>query len=128
MIYIITEEQNKRLIKQIIKYLDDNLTPYIGWESTKEYKKGLKLNDNELFLHFTEDDDDYDDNHMWYSLHTNPNVSLKKEDCPIVLIPDPIANSLDGFFGEVWKPIFIQWFQKNTGLELKKVDNFGWDN
>ena len=126
MKYIITEQQAKRFTQTIIDYLNDNLTPIKGWQTTKEYKKELKENDSELFL-FIEDVEQPDVNdHMWYSTHKNPHVSIKKEDSPIVLIPDSKAIALDGYFGDMWKPIFIEWFQNNTGLKVRKVDNFGW--
>ena len=128
MIYIITEEQNKRLVDQIIEYFDKNLTPFDGWQSPKKYKSELKENDGEVFIFIDDVDTPDDGSHMWYSIHTNPNVSLKKEDCPLVLLPDGIVNSLSAYFGEGWKPLFIEWFQNNTGLKVKKVDNFGWGN
>ena len=122
---IITEQQHDRLKKAILKYLDNNLTPHGGWEKTKSYKKELKNQDNELFLHLTGNEFD-SDNHMWYSTYNNPHVGIKKEDSPIVLIPDSKAIALDGYFGDMWKPIFIEWFENNSGLKVKKVDEFGW--
>lgn len=126
MKYIITEQQAERFTQTIIDYLNDSLTPIKGWQTTKEYKKELKENDSELFL-FIKDVEQPDENdHMWYSTYNNPHVGIKKEDSPIVLIPDSKAIALDGYFGDMWKPIFIEWFQNNTGLKVRKVDNFGW--
>ena len=59
MKYLITESQFKtaeqairayRLEQTILKFFDDNLTPYDGWESHKEYERTLKENGGELFL------------------------------------------------------------------------------
>ena len=126
MKYIITEQQAERLTQTILDYLNDNLTPIKGWQKTKEYKKELKENDSELFLFIEDVEQPGEKDHMWYSTHTNPHVSIKKEDSPVVLIPDSKAIALDGYFGDMWKPIFIEWFQNNTGLKVRKVDNFGW--
>lgn len=126
MKYIITEQQAERFTQTIIDYLNDNLTPIEGWQTTKEYKKELKENDSELFL-FIKDVEQPDENdHMWYSTHKNPHVEIEKGESPVVLIPDSKVNALDGYFGDLWRPIFIEWFQNNTGLKVKKVDNFGW--
>lgn len=129
MNYIITEEQNKRLVDSISDYIKKNLTPHGGWDSPKEYRKELKLNGGELFM-FLEDTDGFpeDSDHMWYSTYENVNTQtyVNEEDCPFVLIPDEIYGGLDGYFGDLWKPVFIEWFQQNTKLPLKTVDEFGW--
>ena len=39
MKYVITEQQEEKLIDAIQKYLDSHLTPNEGWESLKEYIK-----------------------------------------------------------------------------------------
>jgi len=126
MKYIITEQQAENLKKAILDYFNENMTPFDGWQKTKEYKKEMKENDGELFLFIDDVETPDDGNHMWYSIHTNPHVNLHKEICPLVLIPDGMSNALNGYFGDFWKPIFIEWFQNNTGLKVKKVDNFGW--
>lgn len=126
--FIITEQQADNLIKTIIKYLDDNLTPFIGWEPTKTYKKELLSQEFEIFLNIEESEDGGGDvEHMYYVLHKNPYANVKKEDSPLVLIPDSKFRALDGYFGHIWRPIFIDWFQKNTGLKVKNVKNLGWD-
>lgn len=127
MNYIISEQQNNRIITQVLEYLDSNLTPYGGWDSPKDYKKALKSTGGEIFL-FLEDTEGGEDKHMWYSTYENPNVHLEKQDSPIVLIPDGDYNSLTGYFGEYWKPVFIKWFKGNTKLPVKTVDDFGWTN
>ena len=113
MKYIITEDQFKtaeqairayRLEQTILKFFDDNLTPYDGWDSHKEYESELKENGGELFLQ-TKNDGEWDldtDNHMWYSLCDNENLSepLPEGHCPVVVLPTLKYDALDGYFGD----------------------------
>jgi hypothetical protein len=42
---------------------------------------------------------------------------------PMVVILDKIAKEeLNNFFGDLWKPIFKQWFKDKTGLDYKTLD------
>jgi hypothetical protein len=125
MIYIISEQQNERFLDLIFSYLDSNLTPFLGWESSRKYKEDL-LVDDEIFFHIVESDGSGEDAHMWYSLHTNPHATVPKEVSPLITLPSVQYNSLDGFFGDFWKPIFKKWFEENTGLRLKTIDKQGW--
>jgi hypothetical protein len=120
MKYIINEQQNQRIASTIIKYFDDYLTPYDGWESHQKYKKGVK-SDDEYFFHFADDWDET--NHMWYSLCDNHNLSgsLDEGECPVVTIPNEIYNSLMGYFGDIWISLFKMWFEDKTGLPVKHV-------
>jgi len=120
---------------EIISYLDKTLTPLDGWEKTKTYKKDLKKNGHELFLTFIENEGDEGfDDHLWYVLHTCPHLGsgfvgkdITKEISPLVVMPDKNWRSLNRkFTGNIWKPVFIKWFEKHTGLDVKTVGNFGW--
>jgi hypothetical protein len=122
---VITEQQLEKIKSTILNFLDSNLTPYYGWESPKEYKKDLNSSD-EIFFHLNEDEDANDAPHMWYSLHTNTQSYVDKKDSPLLLIPDSAYGALNGYFGELWKPVFHEWFKKNTGLKIKKIDEFAW--
>jgi len=126
MKYIITEDQNQRIVRHIVKYLDKYLTPYGGWTTPEEYERALGWSEDELFLFLVDTEGSGEDAHMWYSTYKNPNADVKEEDSPIVLIPDEIESLLDGLFNELWKPVFIEWFEKNTGLPVTKVQGFGW--
>jgi len=126
MIYIITEQQSERIKDSIMSYLDSHLTPFYGWETLKEYKKTLYESGGEIFLHTVESDGYGEDPHMWYSLHTNPHTQVKKKDSPLITLPSAGYEALDGFFGNLWKPIFIEWFTTNTGLKLKTVEKQDW--
>lgn len=124
MKYIITEQQNERIVKTIIEYLDSNLTPYHGWAPTKNYKQEIRYSGGELFLYSEEDEVSGSGDHMWYSECDNENLAepLPEGHCPVVMIDSPYGKSLDGYFGDLWKPVFKKWFQHHTGLPVIQVD------
>jgi hypothetical protein len=132
MKYVVTQKQIDGLRESIINYLDSNLTPFGGWMSRREYIKELNENSGELFLFFEEGDGDIqdanEDAHMWYSMCDNGNLSepLAKGTCPVVAIYSAKYDALEAFFGDVWKPIFKQWFKQHTGLPVKHVDVQDW--
>lgn len=126
MKYIITEEQNERLEKTIMKFFDKNLTPFEGWESHEDYESELEINGGELFLRTT-DDDEWDllsNNHMWYSICNNDNLSepLDEGHCPVVTLPKSTYDALNGYFGDKWKRLFRRWFIIHTGLLVVQID------
>ena len=131
MKYVVTQKQIDGLRETILNYLDNNLTPYDGWESPKSYKKEREES-GEVFLHFVETGNGIeswgDEPHMWYSDCDNPNLSepLPKGQCPLVAIDSSKYEALDAFFGEIWKPIFLEWFRSHTGLMIKHVDVQDW--
>lgn len=131
MKYVITEQQEQKLKDTIVKYLDSHLVPNGGWMSRREYIKELNENSGELFF-FVEGDGDFqdanEDAHMWYSMCDNGNLSepLSKGECPLVAIYSAKYDALEAFFGDVWKPIFKQWFKQHTGLPVKHVDIQDW--
>jgi hypothetical protein len=115
---IITEEQNKKIQETITNYLDSSLTPIDGWD--KEFYTQQYEEEGEVFFQLT-DETDYS---MWYSSCDNQYLTepLPKGVCPLVVIPTGIYESLEGYFGNLWKPIFKQWFQHHTGLPVKEID------
>ena len=127
MKYIITEEQNERLEKTMMEFFDKNLTPFEGWESHEDYESELEINGGELFLRTT-DDDEWDllsNNHMWYSICNNDNLSepLNEGHCPVVTLPKSTYDALNGYFGDKWKRLFRRWFIVNTGLLVVQIDS-----
>ena len=135
MKYIVTEEQFKtaeqaikahRLEKTIMEFFDDKLTPLEGWESHEDYASELEVNGGELFF-LIKDDDEWDlnrDNHMWYSICDNDNLSepLDEGHCPVVTLPRTSFNALNGYFGDKWIKLFRRWFIFNTGLLVIEID------
>ena len=131
MKYVVTQKQIDGLRETILNYLDGNLTPHLGWESHESYKKEREST-GEIFLHFVEEGNGIqsfgDEPHMWYSDCDNPNLSepLPEGECPLVTLPSAKHEALEAFFGDIWKPIFLEWFRHHTGLKIKQVDNQDW--
>jgi hypothetical protein len=109
MKYIITES---RLEKVIVDFLNSNFTPFDGWDP-EEYIEKLEDDNGELYLFW---DEDNTDDHMYYLWK-----ALKKRGK--VYLTDYHYNFLTDLFGEHWKPIFIKWFEENTKLPVKSVEN-----
>lgn len=125
MKYVITEQQSERLKKTIWEYLDSHLTPYDGWEAPKSYRNDIR-DVGEIFLFLVDTSGEYStEEHMWYSACDNPNLDdiLVEHDCPVVVIPKAKSSALDGFFGDIWKPVFLEWFNYHTKLPIVKVDS-----
>lgn len=134
MKYIITEEQFKtvnrsvktsKIEKTIIKFLDDHLMPFDGWDSPRGYQIELDENGGELFIITTlYDDSSRDDGHIWYSLCNNEHLSEPTPEghCPVVVLPLSIYEALNGYFGDMWREIFIKWFKGHTGLDVVQID------
>jgi len=125
MKYIITEKQKEKIEEVILKFFDEKLTPEEGWESHEDYESELEMS-GELFLRLN-DDEDWDlnsENHMWYSVCDNENLSepLPEGHCPVVTLPDTVFDALNGYFGDLWKKLFKRWFMSNTGLLVVQID------
>jgi len=115
---------SNNLEKAIISIFEKDLKPYHGWMSRKDYKDDLKDGGGEIFLQLEKNFDDFD-NSIWYSLCVNTNLikQISESMCPLATIPDTIYGKLMGLFGDIWKDIFINWFEKNTGLKVKMVSS-----
>lgn len=124
---IITESQIQGLEDTIKDFIESNFVPEHGWMSTKEYLQDMKVTGGEIFIPLENPEGD-SDFHIWYSLCDNSNLAgpLDPKICPVVMIPATVYDSLDGFFGDFWKPIFKIWFTKKTGLKFKSIDR-GYD-
>jgi hypothetical protein len=126
MKYVITESQHEKLKDLIWDYLDCHLTPYIGWESPKSYEMDIE-EIGEIFFFLVESIGDGEDEHMRYSACDNNNWfrHLPEDDCPVVSLPSAKYEALDAFFGDMWKPIFLEWFKFHTKLPIVKVNSQG---
>lgn len=125
MRYIITEQQEDRLKENIIKFLDKLFVPKDGWKKPSEYRKHLDhpLSDSELFIFLGSTQDDTDQQHFFYSRCDNPNYEYHDEDesCPEIRIPTTKYEILQDSFGNMWVPIFVEWFTKHTSLPVNFV-------
>ena len=54
---------------------------------------------------------------------TKTEYEVMVSESPMVVILDKIAKEeLNNFFGDLWKPVFKQWFKDKTGLDYKTLD------
>ena len=84
MKYIITEDQQNKLIDIILRYLDSNLVPQGGWKDKKYYQKEMEQN-YEMFFMFNTEEEDFgwgESDHMYYTQCDNPNSSLEYSKFP----------------------------------------------
>jgi hypothetical protein len=40
------------------------------------------------------------------------------------MIPPSVLDALNGFFGDVWKGIFKEWFEEKTGAEVFVINSY----
>jgi hypothetical protein len=104
MKYIIT---NERLHSLIINYLDSNFVPDYGWSSKEFYEKEI-LNYNSIEFLIND----------LYSYYYNASYGYFKKE-KVLQIETWVSNKLYGLFGEFWIPIFKEWFETNTSLQVK---------
>ena len=121
MKYVISGKQKEVLEKHIMDYLQKNISPYNGW-NTKKVNVNTVEDEGEQFWELDEFADP--DNQIWYTVCDNHNLEspLEEGTCPAVVLPTPMFNSLNSYFGDFWKPLFINWFNHNTGLRAIVFD------
>jgi hypothetical protein len=108
---IITENRAEQVI---LKYLDQYIEPDYSWgpELHDFYKEDIErygsydfvINDTLAYSYWLEDD-------YTGRLDVKPRV----------------YNELDGLFGNMWEDLFVEWFEKNSGLKVdvynRVIDN-----
>jgi len=59
---------------------------------------------------------------VWYDKEyfINPHSTFGKR-APVVSIENEYLDPLDSMFGDLWKPIFKEWFEKNFNLPVNFV-------
>lgn len=108
--YIISES---RLDKLIYDYLDKNFTPDDGWLTPVRYtiyfyrfhSYQFKVNDKIVFV--------------YVKTVVKPDILNKPES---LIVWDRAAGPLTDWFGDMWKPVMVKWFEDHTGLEVKDFD------
>lgn len=115
MKYIITESKYHDVI---INYLDKAVQPDYGWnpqfhnDEIDDYGAcDFHINDIVGYSYFGE-----------YSGRDNSEYKY------LLLLTPWLSEQLNSLFGSRWHPIFKEWFEKNSGLEVKKMGTGdGWD-
>jgi hypothetical protein len=108
MKYIITESKAEDVI---LKYLDRYIEPDYSWgpELHSFYRKDVKQHGSYDFVI---------NDRLAYSYWDGVGNDKLLEVMPWVY------EQLDGLFGDMWKPIFIKWFEKNSGLKIRHFDKY----
>ena len=118
---IISENRVNQIIR---KYLDETFTPDYGWGNNTRH--GSYQDDVDRYgelVFFINDTDSY----IYYGCNANAGPEdeffagyghLHNYKCPLLSVYPAVAQRLDSIFGDIWKPIFKKWFEKNTGLEV----------
>lgn len=110
MKYLISESKLDSLITD---YLKRNYEPDYGWgpDLFNYYK-----NDSERYgyVEFTIDD------RQGY-IFSKVEDKLYDAEPNSLIIRDWVADNLHNIFGNLWKPVFVKWFIKNTDLPVEHL-------
>jgi len=103
---VITES---RLEKVITDYLDDEFTPDYNW--------GPELHD-----FYRKDIERYGG----YDFQVNDEVAYSYYDVggytKTLIISKWLTKKLTSLFAHMWEPIFIKWFEDNSGLKVNEIE------
>jgi hypothetical protein len=103
---VITES---RLEKAITDYLDDSFYPDYNW--------GPELHD-----FYREDVERFGG----YDFEVNDEVAYSYFNSggytKTLIISKWLTKRLTSLFGHLWEPVFIKWFEDNSGLEVKEIE------
>lgn len=105
---VITESRANDVI---LKYLDQHIEPDYSWgpELHEFYRDDVKR-------------------HGYYDFVINDNLAYSywnhDIDGNILEVMPWVYEQLDGLFGDLWEPIFIKWFEKNSGLPIGTLDRY----
>lgn len=109
MKFIITES---KVTDIIINYLDNNIHPDYNWgpdlfdfyeEDVKEYGYHIFYINDTLAYEYLGEYDGYD---FLYRL----------------VIEYFVSDKLTSLFGNLWIPVFKEWFEKNSNLEVREME------
>ena len=123
---IISENKVNQIIR---KYLDDTYYPDYGWnENTRHgsYQEDVDRYGDIVF--FINDQDSY----IYYGCNANAGPEdeyfagyghLHNYKCPLLSVYPRVSEELTSLFGDKWLPVFKEWFEENTGLEVVQITN-----
>lgn len=112
MKFIISEN---KINQMILNHLNDYVTPEPSdWGPSSHEKIRRELDDYNSFTFVIGDDEDnYFTFYKRYFTEKN-----------VLSISSLLNNNLTSLFNDIWKPIFKEWFEKNTGLEVYQIDTW----
>jgi hypothetical protein len=112
MKYIITESRYNDIVTN---YLDTKVYPDYGWASTEAYIDEMNtfgyidfyINDIRVY--------------SYYDRYSQQGTVHQQMDVKFLIILPSLNKELTDFFGLRWKPIFKEWFETNSGLNVKDI-------
>ena len=121
MKYTINES---RLENLIINYLDENLGDlnfnFYHDEYGNEHDSALEFylgdySDGESVFRYYKP--------LWWNKNSSYNAYHNWEKSPMIIFDNSsFYQSLQGYFGDEWKKVFKEWFEKNFGYPVKTVE------
>ena len=112
MKYIITEN---RLESFITSEFDKDLTPVGGWWTHSKIKKELRGFSEWMPIYYDKDFyTDFADN------DSTKYMNYSKKD-KIVELEDQLYYKYESMFEDLWKPVFLKWFNQHSGLPINRV-------
>jgi hypothetical protein len=72
---------------------------------------------------------DYEDGEVIFRLYKesywNDDSDFRKKLSPLLFVEDiKLVELLTNFFGDRWKPFFIEWFEENFDEKVKTIDHY----
>lgn len=110
MKYLITENQAEKVI---LNFLDRHIEPDYSW--------GPELHD-----FYREDVERYGSYDFVINDLTSYRYSLEDDGKGRLEVMPRVYEQLDGLFGDMWEDLFIDWFEKNSGLKVDKFDRYNY--
>ena len=112
MKYIITESKYNDIVT---KYLNDRIYPDYGWISTDDYESEINAFG---YIDFHINDKR---GYSYYDRYSKQGTVHQQMDVKFLIILPWLNKELTDFFSLRWKPIFKEWFETNTGLEVGDI-------
>lgn len=123
---IISENRVNQIIR---KYLDETFYPDYGWnENTRHGSYQDDVDRYGELVFFINDTDSY----IYYGCNANAGPEdeyfagygqLHNYECPLLSVYPRASETLTSLFGNKWLPVFKEWFEDNTKLEVTQITN-----
>ncbi len=123
MKYLITES---KLENAIMNYLDELFDIQdLNWTHPYDYddETGEEGDDENRIEFYIGDYEGSDEGcFRWYACeYFHPNSKAINE-CPTISIERQYTDTLNGYFGDMWKPTFKKWIKHHFDLDVKTVE------
>jgi hypothetical protein len=124
MKYIISENRMNDLMQ---KYFDKNFNPndmdyyYVSYEEDEEGNE-IETEDAMAFYKKSNNPDVDVIFRYYFCEYFSEDAHVMKQVCPILSFENDHTDTLNGFFGDMWKEFAKKWVQDNFNLSPKTVE------